>query len=144
MNDEKKKLRSRIAALAVWLLLLAVGFWLIGEVMEDATPKLSAPTPYGERCPEGDRACYELHDVRQSKTQRPTAAQLIAEHNCWTMRDGAPGNVDGIPGGAVVRVDQGDPEYTTNAVLIGAALDAALDGAKNGVEGIAFCRGDQW
>lgn len=68
-----------------------------------------------------------------------TAEWLITAHDCWT--GAAPADVD-LPGGVVVRVDGGDAEYSEDAMVIGAALDAALDGADNGVEAVAFCRGD--
>lgn len=126
-EEARPKLWHHLVAVGIWLLIVAAGFWLIGEVVDDGSTTPSAPVPSGELA---------------EPIQKPTGAQLMVEHGCWTMRDGAPGNVDGIPGGVVVRVDGGDPEYTTNALAIGMALDAALDGAENGVEAIAFCRGD--
>ena len=138
-----REVAKNVAVAAVWVAILAGGFWAIGEVVEDSAP---APTLSGERvelCADDDRACHEWHDIAESDVQHPTAAQLMAGHGCWTMREGAPGNVDGIPGGAVVRVDGAEPEYTENATLIAWAMDAYFDGAVNGVEPIAFCRGDQ-
>lgn len=132
----------------VTALALAAGVYLAFTFLipDDVGPERatdSSAQPSGERaCVEPDGACIGYGEIRESPVQRPTAAQLIAEHQCWTMRDGAPADVD-LPGGVVVRVDDGDPEYSTNALVIGAALDAALDGAENGVEAIAFCRGDE-
>lgn len=139
-----REVAKNVAVVLVWVAILAGGFWAIGEVVEDSSA--TAPAPSGERvelCADEDRACHEWHDIAGSELQHPTAAQLMAEHGCWTMRDGAPGNVDGIPFGAVVRVDGAEPEYTENATLIAWAMDAYYDGADNGVEPIAFCRGDQ-
>lgn len=145
MSARKSDLRIHLIVLVVWLLILAGGFWLIGEVMEDSATQ-SSPSLSGERvelCADDDRACHEWNDIRESEVQHPTAAQLMAGHGCWTMSQGAPGNVDGIPGGVVVRVDGAEPEYTENATLIAWAMDAYFDGVANGVEPIAFCRGDQ-
>ena len=138
----KKKIGKNVAVALVWVAILAGGSWAIGEVVEDS----SATAPAGQRtepCADDDRACHEWHDTAGSEVQHPTAAQLMAGHSCWTLSQGAPGNVDGIPGGAVVRVDGAEPEYTENATLIAWAMDAYFDGAVNGVEPIAFCRGDQ-
>lgn len=146
MSDRTKKVGRVLATIVVWGLLVAAGFVLIGEAVEDSDATAPAPTLSGQRtepCLEADRACYEYNDIRESEVQRPTAAHLMAEHGCWLMRDGAPANVDGIPGGAVVRVDGADPEYSENATLIAWAMDAYYDSADNGVEPIAFCRGDQ-
>lgn len=81
-------------------------------------------------------------DASTERAEPPpaTAEWLIAAHDCWT--GDAPADVD-LPGGVVVRVDGGDAEYSENAMVIGAALDAALDGVDNGVEAVAFCRGGQ-
>lgn len=130
----------------VTALALAAGVYLAFMVLipYDVGPEHATDPsgPSGERaCAEPDGACIVYGEIRESPVQRPTAAQLIAEHQCWTMRDGAPEDVD-LPGGVVVRVDGGDPEYSTNALVIGAALDAALDGAENGIEAVGFCRGD--
>jgi len=133
-TKKTNELRDHVIAAAVALAILAFGFWLIGEVVDDSATPPAAPLGEGQRLTAIDMHTYG--------SRRPTAAQLMADHGCWTMRDGAPGNVDGLPGGAIIRVNGGDPEYTTNALAIGAALDAALDGADNGVEAIAFCRGD--
>lgn len=148
-----KTLRNIVAAILLAVASLAVGAFAAWSVLaggvvgavgsEHATdPSAQAPGEQAEPCTEPDGACLAYDDVPWENTQRASAVQLMAEHDCWTMRDGAPADVD-LPGGAVISVDGGDPEYTTNALAVGAALDAALDGVENGVEAIAFCRGDE-
>lgn len=141
--------RAAVCGMVTALALASLGFaaWLVlnPDVVGSEHATDPSAQPSGERaepCTELDGACIGYGEIRESPVQRPSATQLMAEHECWTMRDGAPADVD-LPGGVVVRVDGGDPEYSTNAMVIGAALDAALDDAENGVEAIAFCRGDQ-
>lgn len=76
-------------------------------------------------------------EVVMAEAQTVTAAELVAEHDCWT--GDAPADMVGeIPGHVVVTID-GEPRYAGDR-LVGRALEQLFDGVDHGLVVAGFCR----